>query len=197
MDGYIRKISIFAYKDIRRPDVLSKLLIALALQLGSEVSFNELGNTVGLDKETVMRYLDLLEKVFIIFRLHSFSRNIRNELKKSQKIYFYDNGIRNALIQNFKSLELRTDTGALFENFMISERKKRNAYNRIYSNQYFWRTHAQQEIDYIEERDGMLYAFEFKWNEKQRAKLPNSFAETYSNYEFKCINRTNYLEFIL
>jgi predicted AAA+ superfamily ATPase len=122
---------------------------------------------------------------------------LRNELKKSKKIYFYDNGIRNALIQNFKSLELRTDTGALFENFMISERKKRNAYNQIYSNQYFWRTHAQQEIDYIEERDGMLYAFEFKWNEKQRAKLPNAFARAYPNHEFKCINRANYWEFIV
>jgi predicted AAA+ superfamily ATPase len=133
----------------------------------------------------------------VIFRLPSFSRNLRNELKKSQKVYFFDNGVRNALIQNFKSLELRTDTGALWENFMISERKKHNEYNQIFSNQYFWRTHAQQEIDYIEERGGILHAFEFKWNENKKAKLPNSFAENYPQHEFKCINRSNYLEFIL
>jgi len=195
-NSYLFK-DIFEYKDIRRPDVLNKLLQALALQLGSEVSFNELGQTVGLDKETVMRYLDLLEKVFVIFRLNSFSRNLRNEMKKSQKVYFYDNGVRNALIQNFKPLELRTDTGALFENFMISERKKHTEYNRIYCNKFFWRTHAQQEIDYIEEKDGMLYAFEFKWNDRKKAKLPNSFANAYPNHEFKCITPANYLEFII
>jgi len=195
-NSYLFK-DIFEYKDIRRPDVLNKLLQALALQLGSEVSFNELGQTVGLDKETVMRYLDLLEKVFVIFRLNSFSRNLRNEMKKSQKVYFYDNGVRNALIQNFKPLELRTDTGALFENFMISERKKHTEYNRIYCNKFFWRTHAQQEIDYIEEKDGMLYAFEFKWNDRKKAKLPNSFANAYPNHEYKCITPANYLEFII
>jgi len=195
-NSYLYK-DILEYRDIRRPDVLNKLLIALSLQLGNEVSFNELGNTIGLDKETVMRYIDLLEKVFIIFRLNSFSRNMRQELKKSQKVYFYDNGIRNALIQNFKSLELRTDTGALWENFIISERKKYTEYNQIYSNKYFWRTHANQEIDYIEEKDGILHAFEFKWNERRSAKLPNSFATNYPNHEFKVINRTNYLEFVM
>jgi predicted AAA+ superfamily ATPase len=144
----------------------------------------------------VERYIELLEKVFIIFRLQSLSRNMRNELKKSRKIYFYDNGVRNALIQNFKSLELRTDTGALWENFMVSERKKYLEYNEIYSNTYFWRTHTQQEIDYIEESNGILYAFEFKWNEKKKAKIPNTFEAAYPQHEFQCINRTNYMDFI-
>jgi len=187
---------ILMYKDIRNPDVLTKLLIALSLQLGSEVSYNELGNTIGIKSETVERYIELLEKVFVVFRLQSLSRNLRNELKKSRKIYFYDNGIRNALIQNFKSLELRTDTGALWENFMVSERKKYLEYNEIYSNTYFWRTHTQQEIDYIEERDGILYTYEFKWNEKRKSKIPNAFAEAYPQHEFHCIDRTNYLDFI-
>ena len=187
---------VFMYNDIRNPDVLVRLLTALSLQLGSEVSYNELGNTIGAKSETIERYIELLEKVFIIFRLQSLSRNLRNELKKSRKIYFYDNGIRNALIQNFKSLELRTDTGALWENFMVSERKKYIEYNEIYSNKYFWRTHTQQEIDYIEERDGILYAFEFKWNEKRKAKIPNTFAVAYPQHEFQCINRQNYLNFI-
>jgi len=195
-NSYLYK-DIFMYKEIRQSDALSKLLVAISLQLGNEVSYNELGRTVGLKSETIERYLDLLEKVFVIFRLPSFSRNMRQELKKSQKIYFYDNGIRNALIQNFKSLELRTDTGALWENFMISERKKYAEYNQIFSNKYFWRTHSNQEIDYIEEKDGVLHAYEFKWNEKRAAKLPNSFAVNYPNHEFKVINRTNYLEFIL
>jgi len=195
-NSYLFK-DILMYKDIRNPDILTKLLIALSLQLGNEVSYNELGSTIGVKSETVERYIGLLEKVFIVFRQQSLSRNLRNELKKSRKIYFYDNGVRNALIQNFKSLELRTDTGALWENFMVSERKKYIEYNEIYSNTYFWRTHAQQEIDYIEERNGMLYAFEFKWNEKKNVKMPSAFAEAYPQHEFQCINRTNYLEFII
>ena len=194
-NSYLYK-DVLMYKDVRNPDMLTKLLTALSLQLGSEVSYNELGNTIGAKSETVERYIELLEKVFIIFRLQSLSRNLRNELKKSRKIYFYDNGVRNALIQNFKSLELRTDTGALWENFMVSERKKYLEYNEIYSNTYFWRTHTQQEIDYIEERDGTLYTFEFKWNEKRKEKIPNSFAEAYPQHEFQCINRLNYLDFV-
>ena len=194
-NSYLFK-DILMYKDVRNPDILTKVLTALSLQLGNEVSYNELGNTLGVKSETVERYIELLEKVFIIFRQQALSRNLRNELKKSRKIYFYDNGVRNALIQNFKSLELRTDTGALWENFMLSERKKHIEYNEIYSNTYFWRTHAQQEIDYIEERNGILYAFEFKWNETKKTKIPNSFAKAYPQHEFQCINKTNYLEFI-
>jgi len=187
---------ILMYKDIRNPELLSKLLTSLSLQLGNEVSYNELGNNIGAKSETVERYIDLLEKVFIIFRLRSFSRNMRNELKKSRKIYFYDNGIRNALIQNFMPLELRSDVGALWENFMITERKKHLEYNNIYANTYFWRTHSQQEIDYIEERDGILNVYEFKWNERRKPKIPCSFADTYPKYEFNSINRTNYFDFI-
>jgi len=195
-NSYLYK-DILMYKDIRNPDILAKLLTALSLQLGNEVSYNELSNTLGVKSETVERYIELLEKVFIVFKQQSLSRNLRNELKKSRKIYFYDNGVRNALIQNFKSLELRTDTGALWENFMVSERKKYIEYNEVYSNTYFWRTHAQQEIDYIEEREGMLYAFGFKWNEKKVTKIPNAFAEAYPQHKFQCISKKNYLEFII
>ena len=152
-NSYLFK-DIFALRDLRRPDELARLLTALALQVGNEVSYNELGQTLGIDKETVERYLELLEKVFVVFRLNSFSRNVRNELKKSRKVYFFDNGVRNAVINNYAPLALRNDTGALFENFFISERRKYIDYQCIYANTFFWRTHAQQEIDYIEERNG-------------------------------------------
>ncbi|GHU94490.1 ATPase [Bacteroidia bacterium] len=195
INSYLFK-DILMYKDIRRADDLNKLLTAVALQLGNEVSYNELSRIVGMDKETVERYLDLLEKVFVVFRLSAFSRNLRQELKKSRKIYFYDNGIRNALINNFQPLALRNDTGALWENFLISERKKHNEYNSFYAKTYFWRTHTMQEIDYLEERDGKLFAYEFKYNENRHAKLPASFADAYPENEFKIISRTNYLEFL-
>jgi len=187
---------ILAYGDIRNPNALSKLLAALALQIGNEVSCNELGGIVGIKSETVEKYMELLEKTFVIFRLRSFSRNMRNELKKSQKVYFYDNGIRNALIQNFNSLNLRTDTGALWENFMLSDRRKHVDYERIFCNRYFWRTHTQQEIDYIEERGGILHAFEFKWNSKKQAKVPVSFASNYPEHKFKRVTPDNYIDFL-
>ena len=187
---------ILAYVDIRNPNALSKLLTALALQLGNEVSCNELGGMLGIKSETVENYMELLEKAFVIFRLRSFSRNMRNELKKSQKVYFYDNGIRNALIQNFNSLNLRTDTGALWENFMVSERRKYIDYERILCNKYFWRTHTQQEIDYIEERGGILHTFEFKWNSKRQTKIPASFASNYPEHKFKRVTPDNYIRFL-
>jgi len=192
-DSYLFK-DILSYKDIRQPDALRKLLTALSLQVGSEVSYNEIGNLIGLDKETVERYIDLLEKSFVVFRLTSLSRNGRNELKKSRKIYFYDNGVRNAVINNFNPLSLRADVGDLWENFMISERKKTLHYNQIFANTYFWRTHTQQEIDYIEEREGKLFTYEFKWSEKKKAKLPKIFAELYPENEFEFINSKNYME---
>src|SRR5574344_300991 len=163
----------YLYKDllmvdsIRKPVVIEKLLIALSLQVCSEVSYNELAQTVGTDSKTVEKYIDLLEKCFVIFRLNAFSRNLRTELKKSKKIYFYDNGIRNALIKNFSPLSLRQDVGALWENFFISERIKYNHYHRNFANYYFWRTTQQQEIDFIEESDGLFTAFEMKWNPKK------------------------------
>lgn len=187
---------ILAYRDMRRPEELTKLLTALALQIGSEVSYNELGKNLGIDKETVERYIDLLEKVFVVFRLNSFSRNMRNELRKSKKVYFYDNGVRNAVLNNYAPLALRNDKGALWENFFISERRKYIDYHDIYSNTYFWRTHAQQEIDYIEERNGMLYAFELKWNENKKSKLPASFAAAYPDHTFEVVTPANYLSFL-
>lgn len=194
-NSYLFK-DVLAYKDVRRPDELNKLLTALALQVGSEVSYNELGRTLGLDKQTVERYIDLLEKVFVVFRLSSFSRNMRNELKKSKKIFFYDNGVRNAIINNFSPLELRTDVGALWENFIISERIKHNEYNGYYVNSYFWRTNAQQEIDYLEEKDGILHTFEFKWNDNKKARLPASFALAYPQNSFEVITPSNYIQFL-
>lgn len=193
VNSYLFK-DLFMYSDIRNSDGLNRLLNVLALQVGSEVSYNELANTLGIDKETVERYIDLLEKVFIVFKLSSFSRNIRNELKKSKKIYFYDNGIRNSLINNYNPISLRKDIGALWENFIICERKKFIEYNDIYSNIYFWRTHSQQEIDYIEERDGKLYAYEIKWNIKKVSKLPSSFNKAYPENTFEVITPENYLD---
>lgn len=194
-NSYLFK-DILSYRDIRNPEILHKLLMLLALQLGSEVSYNELSKSLGIDKETVERYIDLLEKVFVIFKLNSFSRNIRNELKKSKKFYFYDNGVRNALINNFQPLQMRLDTGALWENYLISERRKFIDYQNIYSNTYFWRTHAQQEIDYIEERNGMIHAFEFKWKENKKIKVPASFAANYPEHHFQVITPANYIEFL-
>lgn len=195
-NSYLFK-DILSYKDIRRPEELNKLLTALALQVGSEVSYNELGRSLGLDKETVERYLDLLEKVFVVFRLSSFTRNMRNELKKSKKVYFYDNGVRNAIINNFSPLALRTDVGALWENFILSERKKLNDYRGNSVNSYFWRTQSQQEIDLIEEKDGILHAFELKWNENKKTNLPASFSRAYPQNSFNVITPGNYFDFLV
>lgn len=194
-DSYLYK-DLFVWENIHKPDRMEKLVQALAFQIGSEVSFNELGKLTGLDNETVEKYISLLEKAYIIFRLGSFSRNLRSELKKSRKIYFYDNGIRNAIIKQFNPAGLRQDIGALWENFLISERIKYLMYNQIYTNQYFWRTTSQQEIDYIEERNGTLYAFEFKWNENKTARFPKTFTETYKNSETECITKQNFEKFL-
>lgn len=194
-NNYLYK-DLLEYKGIKKPEILHKLVRALALQLGNEVSYTELAGIVGVDKATVENYIDLLEKCFVIFRLSSYSRNIRNEIKKGKKIYFYDNGIRNALISNFSPLELRNDTGALWENLMMSERLKYNAYNRNYAQLFFWRTQQQKEIDLIEEIDGKITAYEFKWNENKKAALPAIFKENYPETEFKIINRDNYTDFI-
>ena len=196
-DNYLYK-DILALDDIRRPALLEKILIALALQIGSEVSYNEIAQTVGSDSKTVEKYIDLLSKCYIIFQLNAFNRNIRTELKKSKKIYFYDNGIRNAVIQNFAPLTLRQDTGALWENFIISERIKYNHYNQYYVKSYFWRTTTQQEIDYIEEADGEFSVFEMKWNSKKASsKIPETFLKNYTIKSSAVITPENYLEFVL
>ncbi|MFA6582205.1 MAG: ATP-binding protein [Paludibacter sp.] len=195
VSSYLYK-DIFDFQDIRKPEIIEKLLQALALQVGSEVSINELAQLIGIDNSTILRYTDLLEKSYIIFHLNSYSRNIRNELKKSRKIYFYDNGVRNALISNLNPLGLRTDVGALWENFLLSERIKRNNYEGNYANCYFWRTTQQQEIDFIEDKDGILNCYEFKWNTTKKAKLTSTFATNYPNHTFKLINQDNYIDFI-
>jgi uncharacterized protein len=187
---------LLAFKGIRRPEVLEKLLRALALQVGSEVSYNELARLVEVDKITVENYIRLLEQAFVVFRLPPFSRNLRNEINTSRKVYFFDNGIRNALIGNFNPLALRADVGALWENFLISDRMKANHYNRAYGNAYFWRTHAQQEIDYLEEYDGQLHAYEFKWNPKAKARFSKSFTGAYPDASTKVISRDNFEEFL-
>lgn len=193
--SYLYK-DLFAWEQIKKPVLLEKLLQALALQLGNEVSYHELGQLLGADNETVERYIDLMEKAFIIFRLTALSRNIRNELKRTRKIYFYDNGIRNAVIKNFNPLTLRQDTGALWENFLISERMKINQYKGRWVNNWFWRTHAQQEIDYIEEYDGGIHAYEFKWNPQKKVRFPKTFLNGYPGSDTNIISRDNYVAFI-
>lgn len=194
-NSYLYK-DLLSYDGIRKPTLLQNLVRALALQVGSEVSYNELSQLIGADKVTVEKYIDLLEKCFVVFMLPSYSRNLRNEIKKGKKIYFYDNGIRNAVLSNFAMPELRTDTGALWENFLVSERLKRNVYAGNYARMYFWRTQAQQEIDYIEECDGQLSTFEFKWNPKAKAKLPKVFADVYPGSTFEVITPENYEDFL-
>ena len=195
--SYLYK-DLLALEGIRKPVLLEKLLVALALQMGSEVSYNEIAQTIGSDSKTVEKYIDLLEKCYIVFRLSAFSRNLRTELKKSKKIYFYDNGIRNAILQNFAPLALRADVGALWENFFISERVKANHYQGRYVKSYFWRTIQQQEIDYIEEEDGAFTAFEMKWNPKKASTaLPSAFVKTYPLKESAIITPDSYLEWLM
>lgn len=193
----------YLYKDlltleqINKPVLLEKILRALALQLGSEVSFHEVGQLVGADGQTVERYIDLLEKAFVLIRLPALSRNVRNEIKKGKKIYFLDNGIRNAVIGNFTPLSGRTDTGALWENYLVSERVKLLSNRGIQTNRYFWRTTQQQEIDYIEERQQQLHAYEFKWNIKKGAgHFPKTFLRNYEEVSTKVITPANYEDFL-
>lgn len=188
---------LLSLEGVRKPVLLEKILVALALQVGSEVSYNELAQTVGTDNKTVEKYIDLLEKCFVIFRLNGLSRNLRNELKKAKKVYFYDNGIRNAVIQQFTPLDMRNDAGALWENFFISERVKHNHYSGHYCNTYFWRTKAQQEVDYIEECDGAMTAFEMKWNPKKgKATFPQAFLDAYNVKETVVVTPDNYLNWL-
>ena len=194
----------YLYKDlltlesVRRPVLLGKLLTALALQVCSEVSYNELAQTVGTDNKTIEKYIDLLEKCYIVFRLNGFNRNLRTELKKSKKIYFFDNGIRNAILQNFAPLSLRQDAGALWENFIISERIKRNHYLGLYANSYFWRTTQQQEIDYVEECDGQFSIFEMKWNPRRaNTQFPSSFLTAYDVKEKAVVTPENWIEWVV
>lgn len=194
--SYLYK-DILEFDKIHKPDKLAKLLQALAYQIGSEVSFNELAQLCDLDAKTIANYVTILEQAYIIFRLGSFSRNLRNELKSSRKIFFYDNGIRNAIIGNFSQVENRDDVGALFENYVIAECVKRKEYTGDYANSWFWRNTNRQEIDYIEEKDGQLNAFELKWNPKRKCSAPLSFRNAYPNASFTVIHHDNIEELLL
>jgi len=193
--SYLLK-DILELERVKGSKILLDLLRLLAFQIGGEVSLSELGSHLGIDYKTVARYLDLFEKSFVIFNVRGFSRNLRSEMTKKSKYYFFDNGVRNAIISNFNRLELRNDIGMLWENFLFMERQKKRTYHSIYANSYFWRTWEQKEIDLIEEREGKLYGFEFKWKDK-KVTAPKEFLQNYKEAEFSVIHPKNYLEFIL
>lgn len=194
-DSYLYK-DVLLYGNLKKPDEIRNLLQAIAFQVGNEVSYRELGLITGLDPKTVERYISILEKAFIVFRLGSFSRNLRNEIRTGRKIYFYDNGIRNAVIGQLQPLAIRQDIGALWENFIICERKKRNGYQQYFANSYFWRTTQQQEIDYVEEFNGQLTACEIKYSEKRRIKIPKTFTNNYQA-DVIAVNKSNFRDFIM
>ena len=194
-ESYLYK-DLLMLEQIKKPSLLDKLLKALALQIGNEISNNELAQLTGADSGTIEKYIDLLEKVFVIFRLPAYSGNVRNEIKKGKKIYFWDNGIRNAVIGNYNLLNSRTDVGALWENYVISERIKHLKYTEMDRATHFWRTTQQQEIDYIEDTGDKLLAFEIKWNPKAKAKFPLTFTKAYPNHEVKLITQNNYEQFL-
>lgn len=187
---------ILSFADIQKPEVLDKLVQALALQIGNEVNYSELAQLIGVDKNTVSKYIDLLEKGFIVFKISSFSRNVRNEIKTNKKIYFYDNGVRNMVIGNFNPLELRTDKGAIWENFLIAERIKQLSYKQRLTRYYFWRTKQQQEIDFVEEEAGKITGYEFKWMQNKKLKFPKTFVEAY-RADCKLIDKKNFREFVV
>lgn len=196
-DSYLYK-DILSMENILKADKLTRLLQALAHQIGEQVSYNEIGQLVGLDPKTVERYIDILEKSYVVFRLGSFSRNLRNELKKSRKVYFWDLGIRNAVIGNFAQIENRADVGALWENLVISERMKKLSYESRLCSSCFWRTQQRQEIDLLEEEDSRLQAFEFKWNAKKKdVKAPDTFLKSYPDASFSVITPDNIEEILL
>lgn len=195
VNSYLLK-DILTLDNLKNSDKLLKIVSLLAFQVGSEVSVHELSQKVGLDVKTVDRYIDLLEKSFVVYKLKPFSKNLRNEIAKKSKYYFYDNGIRNAVIKQYNPLDLRNDHGQLWENFLMSERLKKIHYERMYSNRFFWRTYQQKEIDYIEEIEGKLFAYEFKF-QKKKSKTPKEFIEAYNPVECKTIHRDNYFDFVL
>lgn len=195
-ESYLYK-DLLILEQIKKPALLEKLVKALALQVGSEVSYQELGQLVGADNATVEKYIDLLEKAFVVFVVLAYSKNVRNEIKKGKKVYFYDVGIRNAVINNFNPLSARVDVGALWENFFISERKKYHEYHKTGAKLYFWRTTQQQEIDLIEETSGNLHAFELKWSEKKKARFPQTFRANYPEAVTSIANPKNMEEYLM
>ncbi len=196
VNSYLLK-DILVYEGIKQSNKILDLLKLIAFQIGQEVSLQELARQLGISKNTVERYLDLLSKVFVIYKVPGFSKNLRKEVTKSNRWYFYDNGIRNAIIANFSRLDSRTDVGALWENYLASERIKNQNYTQKTVSNYFWRTYDQQELDWLEEENGILRGYEFKWNENRKAKIPTAFAKGYPEASFEVINKQNYLNFIL
>lgn len=194
--SYLYK-DIFKFGNLRKPKELEKIVRLLAWQVGSEVNISEIAGEAGTSSQTVERYIDLLEKAYIVFQLPAFSRNLRNEIKKNKKIYFFDNGIRNEIIGNLNLPDNRNDIGALWENYLVSERKKLNSFLNFYGYTYFWRTQQQQEIDYLEETDETLRAFEFKWNPRKSVRFPLTFTRNYQVASTSVINRENYESFLL
>jgi predicted AAA+ superfamily ATPase len=195
-DSYLYK-DILMWEQIKKPDKILKLLQALAYQVGSQVSYNELGQLCGITSKTVEKYINLLEKTFVVFKLSSFRRNLRSELKNSKKIYFYDNGIRNAIIANLNQIENREDIGALWENYLVSERIKYLNYSNSWTNYWYWRTKEQKEIDFIEESDGKIDSYEFKWNPNSKVKKPKLFFNTYKDASYNVIHKDNFESFLL
>lgn len=195
VDSYLLK-DILTLDKVKSPKALRDLLKLLALQVGNEVSLNELGGQLGWDFKTVGRYLDLLEQCFVIVRLGGFSRNLRSEVTRKSKYYFLDTGVRNGILQQFNTLDLRNDGGHLWENFLVVERMKYRAYTNRYANAYFWRTYGQQEVDLIEDYDGKLHGYEFKWSGTKAPKVPREWKATYPDATYEVINRTNYLDFV-
>ncbi len=193
-NSYLLK-DILELENIRNADKMFDLLRLIAFQIGDEVSLSELGNSLGIAKQTVSRYLDLLEKAFIIKKIGGFSRNLRKEITKTSRYYFFDNGVRNAIINNFNPIDQRNDIGMLWENFLVMERIKKQHYYQIHSNNYFWRTYDQKEVDFVEERDGKLFGFEFKWKAK-KTKIQQEWLDTYDNASFEVINKENFLPFL-
>lgn len=196
INSYLLK-DILVFEGIKHADKIYDLLRLIAYQLGKEVSLQELANQLQMSKNTVANYLDLLSKVFIIFKIEGFSRNLRKEIVKSSRWYFYDNGIRNGIINNFNRLDSRNDVGDLWENYLASERIKKQNYQKTKTNNYFWRTYDQQELDWLEEKATTLASFEFKWNENKKTKIPTAFAKAYPEATFEVINKSNYLDFIM
>ncbi|MBK6902010.1 MAG: DUF4143 domain-containing protein [Saprospirales bacterium] len=194
VNGYLYK-DLLMFEEIRKSKKIIDILSLLAFQIGSLVSVHEISKAIGMSTRTVEKYLDLLEKVFVIKRLGGYSRNLRKEISKGSKYYFWDNGIRNAIINNFNELSLRNDVGALWENYLLTERLKKQRYTKLFSNNYFWRTYDQKEVDFVEERDGQLFGFEFKWSQP-KPKPPSLWPDTYPEASFEAIHPGNYLPFI-
>jgi len=193
--SYLYK-DVLIWENLHKAEKITRLLQALAFQLGSQISYSEIGSLVGLDSKTVEKYIDLLEKAFVLYRLTTYSKNLRNELKACKKVYFYDNGVRNALISAFNPLELRDDIGILWENFIMAELLKKDRNLKVFTHRWFWRTKQKQEIDLLHEENGVITAYEFKWNEKKNVSCPAAFKEVYPEVKYHVINRANFVDFL-